>query len=65
MPKIKTLQAASKRFKITALGKCKHKHAYMRHILTKKSTKHKRHLRQKSILPKIYLGTIMKYLPYI
>lgn len=65
MPKIKTLQAASKRFKITALGKYKHKNAYMRHILTKKSTKHKRHLRQKSILPKIYLSTITKYLPYI
>ncbi|WP_159715476.1 50S ribosomal protein L35 [Blochmannia endosymbiont of Camponotus nipponensis] len=65
MPKIKTLQAASKRFKITALGKYKYKHSHMRHILTKKTTKHKRHLRQKSILPKIYLGVIMKFLPYI
>ncbi|URJ30325.1 50S ribosomal protein L35 [Candidatus Blochmannia vicinus (nom. nud.)] len=65
MPKIKTLQAASKRFKITALGKYKYKHAHMRHILTKKSTKHKRHLRQKSILAKIYLTTIMRCLPYI
>ncbi|URJ23462.1 50S ribosomal protein L35 [Blochmannia endosymbiont of Camponotus sp. C-003] len=65
MPKIKTLQSAKKRFKITALGNYKHKHAYMRHILTKKSTKHKRHLRQKSILPTIYVTTIMKCLPYI
>jgi len=44
MPKTKTNGAAKKRFKLTASGKLKRKHAYKRHILTKKSTKRKRNL---------------------
>ncbi|MCZ2357143.1 MAG: 50S ribosomal protein L35 [Bacteroidia bacterium] len=44
MPKGKTNSGASKRFKLTASGKIKRKHAYMRHILTKKSTQRKRAL---------------------
>ena len=44
MPKIKTVRAAAKRFKKTASGGFKHKHANLRHILTKKSTKRKRNL---------------------
>lgn len=65
MIKIKTLRSASKRFKKIASGKFKFKHAYARHILTKKSTKHKRYLRKKSILYKIYTNRISKCLPYI
>ncbi|URJ24862.1 50S ribosomal protein L35 [Candidatus Blochmannia ocreatus (nom. nud.)] len=65
MPKIKTHRASKKRFKITASGQFKFKHAYMRHILTKKSTKNKRYLRQKSILSKIYWSTVKKQLPYL
>lgn len=65
MPKIKTLRSAKKRFKKTASGKFKYKHAYARHILTKKSTKHKRYLRHKAILPNIYTHKLIKYLPYI
>lgn len=64
MPKIKTLRGAKKRFKKTASGNFKYKHSYSRHILTKKSTKRKRHLRKKFILPKIYTNKITKYLPY-
>ena len=45
MPKVKTKKSASKRFKIRAGGSVKRSRAYMRHILTKKSTKRKRHLR--------------------
>jgi len=45
MPKMKTKRSAAKRFKIRASGKIKRSHAYMRHILTKKSTKRKRQLR--------------------
>jgi large subunit ribosomal protein L35 len=44
MPKMKTNSGASKRFSITGSGKIKRKHAYKRHILTKKSTKRKRNL---------------------
>lgn len=65
MSKIKTLRAASKRFKSTALGKFKYKHAYKRHILTKKSKKNKRKLRQNGIFFKTYTTFIAKALPYI
>lgn len=44
MPKMKTHSGAKKRFKVTASGKVKRKHAYKSHILTKKSTKQKRNL---------------------
>ena len=44
MPKVKTSSAATKRFKLTATGKIKRKHAYHSHILTKKTKKQKRNL---------------------
>lgn len=44
MPKMKSKSAAKKRFALTASGKVKRKHAFKRHILTKKSTKRKRNL---------------------
>lgn len=44
MPKTKTNCAAKKRFKLTASGKIKRKHAFHSHILTKKETKRKRNL---------------------
>lgn len=65
MPKIKTLQSASKRFKNTASGKFKYKHAYKQHILTKKSRKQKRHLRKNGIFSNVYTTIIGKFLPYI
>ena len=45
MPKIKTNRGAAKRFKKTASGMFRKKQSHARHILTKKSTKRKRHLR--------------------
>ncbi len=45
MPKLKTHRGAAKRFKQTASGKFKRSSANLRHILTKKSQKRKRHLR--------------------
>ncbi len=45
MPKMKTKRGAAKRFKKTASGGFKRKKAYANHILNKKSTKRKRHLR--------------------
>ncbi|MDR0691822.1 MAG: 50S ribosomal protein L35 [Prevotellaceae bacterium] len=44
MPKIKTNSGAKKRFQLTGSGKVKRKHAYKRHILTKKTIKQKRNL---------------------
>lgn len=44
MPKMKTNSGAKKRFTLTGSGKIKRKHAYKRHILTKKTTKQKRAL---------------------
>lgn len=44
MPKMKTNAGAKKRFQLTGTGKIKRKHAFKRHILTKKDTKRKRNL---------------------
>jgi large subunit ribosomal protein L35 len=44
MPKMKRNSSAKKRFQVTGSGKIKRKHAYKRHILTKKSIKRKRAL---------------------
>ncbi len=50
MPKMKTNASAKKRFKVTGTGKIKRKHAYKRHILTKKSKKRKRALRHDGLV---------------
>jgi large subunit ribosomal protein L35 len=44
MPKMKTHSGAKKRFKVTASGKVRARHAFTSHILEKKSPKHKRAL---------------------
>ncbi|MDX1643597.1 MAG: 50S ribosomal protein L35 [Thermoanaerobaculia bacterium] len=46
MPKKKTHRGAAKRFKITGKGKVRRQHSMKSHILTKKSAKRKRKLRQ-------------------
>ena len=45
MPKMKTHSGAKKRFKVTAKGKVRGRHAFSSHILEKKSPKRKRALR--------------------
>ena len=45
MPKMKTKSSAKKRFRVRAGGSIKRSQAFKRHILTKKTTKNKRHLR--------------------
>lgn len=45
MPKMKTKSGAAKRFKVRGSGSIKRSQAFKRHILTKKTTKVKRHLR--------------------
>ena len=46
MPKMKSHKGARKRFKVTGSGKVKRMKAYKSHILTKKTPKRKRRLRQ-------------------
>ena len=65
MPKIKTSRAAAKRFKKTGTGKLKRKKAYKSHILTKKSTKRKRNLRQSTVTDATNAKVIKKILPYL
>jgi len=45
MPKMKTKKSAAKRFVVRPGGTVKRGQAFKRHILTKKTTKNKRHLR--------------------
>ena len=52
MPKMKTKSGAKKRFKLTASGKIKRKHAFKSHILTKKSKKRKRNLTHTGLVHK-------------
>ena len=65
MPKIKTNRAAAKRFKVTGTGKLKRNKAYKSHILTKKSTKRKRNLRQATITGATNVKNMKKVLPYL
>ena len=65
MPKIKTNRAAAKRFKATGTGKLKRNKAYKSHILTKKSTKRKRNLRQATITDATNVRNMKKVLPYL
>ena len=65
MPKLKTNRAAAKRFKKTATGLLKRNKAYKSHILTKKSTKRKRNLRQATITDATNVMNMKKVLPYL
>jgi large subunit ribosomal protein L35 len=46
MPKMRSNRGAAKRFRVTATGKIKRHSSHHSHILTKKSSKRKRKLRQ-------------------
>jgi large subunit ribosomal protein L35 len=50
MPKMKTNRSAAKRFRLTARGKIRRNQAFVRHILTKKTRKRKRHLRSTALV---------------
>ena len=64
MSKIKTNRGAAKRFKRTGSGGFKRKQSQLRHILTKKSTKRKRHLRGKSMVHESDQVLVERLLPY-
>ena len=65
MPKMKTHRGAAKRFKATGSGKIKRNKAYSSHILTKKTTKRKRNLRQSDLVDSSNTKQIRKILPYL
>ena len=65
MPKMKTNRGAAKRFKLTGSGKIKRNKAFSSHILTKKSTKRKRGLRQSDLVDSANTKAIKKILPYM
>ena len=65
MPKMKSNRGAAKRFKATGSGKIKRSHAFTSHILTKKSTKRKRGLRQGALVDETNVKSIRKILPYL
>ncbi len=63
MPKIKTNRAAAKRFRKTGSGKFAFSKSHASHILTKKSPKRKRRLRQAQIVSKNDMAEIRRLLP--
>ena len=64
MPKMKTRKSAAKRFKVTTGGKVLYKKQGLRHILTKKSSKRKAHLRSTGVLSDVEARRVKSMLPY-
>ncbi len=64
MPKMKTNRGAAKRFTSTGSGKIRRSKAFSSHILTKKSTKRLRGLRQTGYIADVEEKKIRKLLPY-
>lgn len=64
MPKMKTKSGAKKRLRVRGSGSVKRSHAYLRHILTKKSTKRKRNLRGMETVHESNMGHVRAMLPY-
>ena len=64
MPKMKTKSGAKKRFKVRAGGSVKRGQAFKRHILTKKTTKNKRHLRGTVAVHETNMGHIKQMMPF-
>lgn len=64
MPKMKTKSSAKKRFKVRAGGSIKRGQAFKRHILTKKSTKVKRHLRGAVAVHERDVASVRAMMPY-
>lgn len=63
MPKIKTNRAAAKRFRKTGSGKYSFSKSHASHILTKKSPKRKRGLRQTQLIKASDMKEVRRLLP--
>ena len=64
MPKMKSKKSASKRFRVQGSGGIKRSRAFLRHILTKKATKRKRHLRGTTQVDSTNMASVRAMLPY-
>jgi large subunit ribosomal protein L35 len=64
MPKMKSKSGAAKRFKVRGSGSIKRGQAFKRHILTKKTTKNKRHLRGSAEVHETNVKSVRAMLPY-
>ena len=64
MPKMKTNNSASKRFKVTKTGKIKRHKAFASHLKTHKSAKRRRNLRKADILEPEDMDRVKRMLPY-
>ena len=64
MPKMKTKKSAAKRFRVRASGSIKRGQAFKRHILTKKTTKNKRHLRGAVQVHESDVHSVRAMMPY-
>lgn len=64
MPKLKTNRGAAKRFRATGKGKFKRAQSHRRHILTKKTSKRKRHLRADAHIAESDLKEVKRLLPH-
>lgn len=63
MPKMKTKSGAKKRFRVRPGGTVKRGQAFKRHILTKKTTKNKRHLRGPTAVHETNMVSIAAMMP--
>jgi len=63
MLKMKTKSSAKKRFRVRPGGTVKRGQAFKRHILTKKTTKNKRHLRGAVSVHETNMGHMAQMLP--
>ena len=64
MPKMKSNRGAAKRFRRTGSGGFKRGQSHLRHILTKKSTKRKRHLRATQQVAECDVPMVRRMLPF-
>ena len=64
MPKMKSKKSAAKRFRVRPGGSIKRGQAFKRHILTKKSTQTKRHLRGATNVHDSDMDRVRSMLPY-
>ena len=65
MPKIKTKRGAAKRFKVSKSGKVMRRRGFKSHILSTKSRKRKRRLRQAESVSSYESKTMRRLVPYL
>ncbi|MBW2241655.1 MAG: 50S ribosomal protein L35 [Deltaproteobacteria bacterium] len=65
MPKMKTHRGAAKRITKTGTGKLRHRRRNKRHILTKMTTKRKRHLREVGEISSADKKRVKQMVPYL